>query len=141
MVPSSIPSINPLTLVMGVRSSWAMLPMKLLRLVSMASRLRAMVLKVAASWATSSAPSPGTRSEKSPPPNRRAASAMRRSGRVSRVVRATLSTLATSSISPADRIKLEIISPRKVLMLWALDAATTYPCRLLSCPVMGLTAV
>ena len=125
MVPSSMPSMKPLMLVMGVRSSWAMLPMKLARLESMVSRLRAMLLKVTASWATSSSPSTGTRTLKSPLPNLRAASLMRRRGVVSRVVKKMASTLEASSISPAASTKLENMSPTKTFRLPALVEANT----------------
>ena len=120
-----MPSMKPLMLVMGVRSSWAMLPMKLAREESMVSRLRAMLLKVTASWATSSLPSTGTRTLKSPLPNLRAASLMRRSGVVSRLVTKMARRLAASSSSPALSTKMENMSLTNTFRLAALVEANT----------------
>ena len=72
------------------------------------SRLPAMVLKVSASWASSSSPSTGTRPEKSPPPNFFAASEMRRSGVVMRsaLCQVERTQHQTSPPAPAPAVEL-----------------------------------
>ena len=77
--------MKPLMVVMGVRSSWAMLPMNCPRELSMVCSRAAMLLKVVAKSASSTQPSTGARAVKSPLPRRRAASLMSSIGPVMRL--------------------------------------------------------
>ena len=94
--------------VMGVRSSWAMLPMNWPRELSLDWMFSAIWLKVRARSTTSPSPStPSTRTEKSPPPNRWAASVIFWSGSVSFRIRKEVSTLAQSSMMQAEKKKFD----------------------------------
>ena len=100
--------MKPLMVVIGVRSSWAILPMNWPRELSLDWMFSAIWLKVWARSTTSPSPStPSTRTERSPPPNRCAASVIFCSGSVSRRIRTLVSTLAQSSMMQAEKKKFD----------------------------------
>jgi len=68
--------MKPAMVVIGVLSSWDTLATKLRRIPSTDERETAMLLSAAASSATSSLPSTGTRTLKSPSPKARVAAAI-----------------------------------------------------------------
>ncbi len=105
-----MPSMKPLMVVMGVRSSWAMLPMNCPRELSMVCSRAAMLLKVVAKSASSTQPSTGARAVKSPLPRRRAASLMSSMGPVMRRANTQHSTLHSSRIAAAEMPNMASIS-------------------------------
>ena len=102
MVSSSIPSIKPLMLVIGVRSSWAMLPMNWPRALSMVCSRAAMLLKVVANSASSSQPFTGARAVKSPLPSWRAAALICSMGAVILRVSSIDTIMASSRMQMAE---------------------------------------
>ena len=85
-------------------------------------------LKVLARSATSPSPStPSTRTEKSPPPNRWAASVIFWSGSVSRRIRKEVTTLAQSSMMQAEKKKFDPNSSLKAVSRAPEEQRNRYP--------------